>query len=192
MWSRPFAVPGHSRTAEGREREKRRFSDVSTLNKVDSFVGMIVKGLVVISFTVLIVACVLQVFTRFVLNNALSWTEELARYAFIWANLTGAAICVQHASHATVTAITDILPRRAQVVLKLVVQVLVVAICCVLVVQGGKVTYATRFQTSPALHVNMALINASVPVSAFCMLIHSVSHFAQYILELMGRGGDEK
>lgn len=158
------------------------------LKKTDAVVAAFVKALVVLSFTVLIVACVLQVFTRFVLNNSLSWTEELARYAFIWSNLTGAAICVRYNSHATVTAITDSLPDRAQLLLKAVVHFLILAICCVLIVYGFRIAYATRIQTSPALHVNMALINSSVPISAACILIHTVVHLVDVIRELIGKG----
>ena len=40
-------------------------------NKVVSYLGMVI-------FVVLIIACVMQVFFRFVLNDSLSWTEELA------------------------------------------------------------------------------------------------------------------
>ena len=47
-----------------------RVSD--TVNRTVSYVGIAV-------FLVLILACVMQVFFRFVLNHSLSWTEELAR-----------------------------------------------------------------------------------------------------------------
>lgn len=165
---------------------------MSVLRMADSIVDRIVKVLVVISFTVLIAACVLQVFTRFVLNNSLSWTEELARYAFIWANLTGAAICVRSQSHATVTAITDNLPRKAQVVLKLFVYVIIMAISVILIRYGSQVAWAGRFQPSPALKVNMALINAAVPVSALCIFVHSLVLWLEYLLELIGKGEGPK
>jgi len=163
---------------------------MSALRKANDAVSVLSKVIVIISFSILIIACVLQVFTRFVLNNALSWTEELARYAFIWSNLAGAVICVRHVSHATVTAVTECLPRKAQVALKLIVQILIIAICTILVVYGGQVTWATRLQTSPALRVNMALINSSVPISALFMLIHSVLFFVEHLQELAGKGGD--
>lgn len=54
------------------------------LERVKKAVERLLHFMVSAAFLVLIFACVLQVFTRFVLNNSLSWTEELARYAFIW------------------------------------------------------------------------------------------------------------
>lgn len=40
------------------------------INKCVSYIGMVI-------FIVLIVACVAQVFFRFILNNSLSWSENL-------------------------------------------------------------------------------------------------------------------
>ena len=60
-----------------------RVSD--TVNRIVGYVGIAV-------FLALIIACVMQVFFRFVLNNSLSWTEELARYCFIWMHMLGASI----------------------------------------------------------------------------------------------------
>jgi hypothetical protein len=45
------------------------------INKCVSYIGMVI-------FIILIVACVAQVFFRFILNNSLSWSEELARELF--------------------------------------------------------------------------------------------------------------
>lgn len=37
----------------------------------------------------MVVGCFWQIFTRFVLNNASSWTEELLRYALTWLTMLG-------------------------------------------------------------------------------------------------------
>ena len=76
-----------------------RVSD--TVNRTVSYVGIAV-------FLVLILACVMQVFFRFVLNHSLSWTEELARYCFIWMHMLGASLLIEGSGHATVTAVLDL------------------------------------------------------------------------------------
>ena len=56
-------------------------STMGNLVKVSDRINKIVSHVGAVSFVVLIFACVLQVFCRFILNHSLSWTEELARYA---------------------------------------------------------------------------------------------------------------
>lgn len=52
----------------------------------------------------MIMCLVIQVFIRFIFGSALAWTEELSRYAFIWAVYVGAALCVKRRIHVRITA----------------------------------------------------------------------------------------
>ncbi len=61
-----------------------------------------------------------QVFARYVLNHSLFWSEELARYLFIWLVFLSAAIVLRQDRHIQVTAFVDMLPvsiRRAIIIL---------------------------------------------------------------------------
>lgn len=158
------------------------------MRTVSAVIEKFLHAMVAASFITLIVACVLQVFTRFVLNNSLSWTEELARYAFIWSNLLGAALCTQKGSHATVTAITDILPEKMQTVLKIAVNIIIILVAYVLVRYGIKVVLSTRQQLSPALRISMSYVYAAAPVSGVLILFYSAVHLAEHVAKLAGKG----
>ena len=85
------------------------------MEKFNKYIDKIIFTLIAISFIILILSCVLQVFTRFVLNNSLSWTEELSRYTFIWSNFLGAIFCTKKGTHAVVTIITDSLEKKKKI-----------------------------------------------------------------------------
>lgn len=161
------------------------------MKKISNAVEKICGAMIVFSFSVMIVACVLQVFTRYVLNTSLSWTEELARYMFIWSNLLGAAICVRWGSHATVTAVFDLFPARVQRALRILIQAVVAGLSLLLAIYGFRVAYVTRIETSPALKISMSLINAAVPVSGILMVVFSVFNIVQVIFE-GSEGGTQK
>ncbi|HSB82756.1 MAG TPA: TRAP transporter small permease [Candidatus Methylomirabilis sp.] len=61
-----------------------------------------------------------QVFSRYVLNHSLFWSEELARYLFIYLVFLSGAMVLRQDRHIQVTVLVDILPaplRRAIIVL---------------------------------------------------------------------------
>ncbi len=70
--------------------------------------------LVVLALLNLVVG--LQVFSRYVLNHSLFWSEELARYLFIYLVFLSAAIVLRKGRHIQVSVVVDMLPaslRRA-------------------------------------------------------------------------------
>ena len=53
----------------------------------------------------------LQIIFRFVLNLSLDWTEEVARYTFVWLVYMSASLGVKHSSHIRVELVEKLLPK---------------------------------------------------------------------------------
>lgn len=58
-----------------------------------------------------------QVFMRYVMQNSLTWSEELARYCFIWATYIGVSYGVKERAHICVTAVKDLFSERIRVLI---------------------------------------------------------------------------
>lgn len=154
-------------------RTLQRVSD--TVNKVVSYVGMVI-------FVVLIIACVMQVFFRFVLNNSLSWSEELARYCFVWMHLLGASLLIEGSGHATVTAVLDLLHGVVRKIVDVVIELIIFFDGTVMLYAGFQLAYSSRNNLSTALSVPMWCINSAVAVGGLLLMFQALVKIAVLLL----------
>ena len=129
-------------------------------------------------FIVLIIACVMQVFFRFVLNHSLSWTEETARYCFIWMHMLGACLLIQDGSHATVTVILDLLHGTARKILDVLIALIILFDGAVMLYGGALLAYSSRANLSTALRLPMWCVNASVAVGGLLLVFNAIMRIA--------------
>ena len=120
----------------------------------------------------------IQVFFRFVIQDAPSWTEELARYTFVWITFIGAAVAFRHGEHIVVDTILHLLPAPVRAGLAWVVDVLVLGVLSVLLVQGWGIVQLSSNVNATMLQVPMSFIYAALPISAALMLVYQVERFA--------------
>ena len=144
-----------------------------SLTKISNFVDKIAGYFVAIIFSLMIFACVMQVYTRFILNDSLSWTEELARYTFIWSTMLAASICVKRSSHATVTLLLDFSPPFLKRFLSMIIHIIICYVAVIMTIYGTQMMIGTSEQLSPSLRMSMGILYLSLPVSGICILIHS-------------------
>jgi len=87
--------------------------------------GMFILDLVEIyipsvSFTIMFLSFIVQIFTRYVLNNPLVWTYELTIFGFIWTALLGALYTKRKASHVKFTLLYDIYGPKTQIWVRII------------------------------------------------------------------------
>ena len=75
-------------------------------------------------FWVMTILVFLQFFTRYVMNDSLAWTEELATYCLIGVVFIGASMCVRKSRHIQVDLLYRYLPHGPARVLSTLVDIL--------------------------------------------------------------------
>ncbi len=84
-------------------------------------------GLVIAVFWLLAFVVFLQFFTRYVLNDSLGWTEEIARFLLIAVTFIGSVMAVRRQSHIAVEVFYRWMSRPLRRFLQLVVDLVSVA-----------------------------------------------------------------
>ena len=127
--------------------------------------------LMVGTVAVLIVPVSLQIFARFTqLIPAYIWTEELARFLFIWMVMLGAMIGVREGTHFEVDVWPQLGPR-ANALLRIVSHVFVLVFALVFVWWGIEFTRFGWDQLSEIAELPMWMIFIAWPAAGFTWVL---------------------
>ena len=70
--------------------------------------------LCIILLSVMTVVVFIQVIMRYVVQDALAWSEELSRYLFVWLIYLGIPLGAKHMKHIKIEAPLSLFPRKAR------------------------------------------------------------------------------
>jgi len=139
-----------------------------------------IENLVCAIYLSLITTGFLQVFSRYVLNYSLPWTEEIGRYSFVYLTFIGAALCVRNEMNINLDLLIKRFPESMNSILQMGVDLSILVFLALLLYQGSLITLKTVRQVSAALHLPMALFYLSIPLGALFMLINTVRLFFKH------------
>ena len=126
---------------------------------------------VLIVFWALAFVVFLQFFTRYVLNDSLGWTEEIARFLLIAVTFMGAIMAVRKQSHIAVEIVYRYLPRPLRRVLQTLIDLGLVAFYALLAWWCGDLAGNT-FQKMVSIDVPKAWLYWFVTVCLVLMTLH--------------------
>ncbi len=141
--------------------------------------GVIGKFLVVLMM-VMTLDVLWGVFTRYVMGNQASWSEELARFLLIWIGILGTAYASGKRMHLAIDLLPEKLSPSGQILLKRAIALMIFLFAlCVMVVGGGRLIYIVGKlgQHSPALNIPMQLVYLVIPLSGLLIMIYKAADF---------------
>jgi TRAP-type C4-dicarboxylate transport system permease small subunit len=128
------------------------------------------EAVIFVAFSIMSIVITLQVFMRYAMQASLSWSEELARYLFIWLIYIGISYGVKKNAHVAVTATDLVLSETWRKWIKIISNLVFLAFAACAFYYGREVcaTIARLGQQTPAMDIPMWLVYAAVP-TGFCL-----------------------
>jgi TRAP-type C4-dicarboxylate transport system permease small subunit len=143
--------------------------------------------LVMVVVAVLVVDVLWQVFTRFILRDPSSWTEELATFMLIWVSLLGAAVALNRGSHLGIDYFVGKLSVKQRVCTEVFVFICISLFSLLVMMIGGASLVRSTLelgQESPALGVKVGYVYLAIPISGFFLVLYSVIGLVERVNEL--------
>lgn len=149
------------------------------MNKFISVINWALSTLCIGLSSFLVCCVVWQVLSRYILNTPSTYTDEIARFLFIWVGLMGAAYALGQKKHLAIDLLVSKLENSPikQSRLQLLINIISIAFATIIMCYGGfKLVMDTisNGQISPVLGIQMGLVYLAIPLSGCFMLIYLI------------------
>ena len=129
-----------------------------------------------------------QVFSRYVLNHSLFWSEELARFLLVWLTFLGASVVYYRGANASVDFLYERLGYKGRRTFDIAVHLISLAFFIVMLIYGWEFAHFVRNQYSAALYLPKWIPHSIIPVSGGILVLHTLN---QLWRDLAGAGKEE-
>jgi TRAP-type C4-dicarboxylate transport system permease small subunit len=129
-------------------------------------------------FWVLAAVVFLQFFTRYVLNDSMSWTEEIARYLLMWLTFIGSAVVARRGLHISVEALLHFLPSLPAAALRFCIDIVTLLFVVALCFFSIAITQRMQIQTMMVVEWPMSIVYGGIAFGCFLMLYRCARRIA--------------
>lgn len=161
------------------------------LDKLFKGLRSVLYGFSVAAMSVMLVVIFAQVVSRYLFNWTPEWSEELARYLFVWVVFIGSALIMGESGHLAVQFVPNHFKGTAAgKALQVIINFSGYVFILLLLVQGTKMMQVMTFQISPGLEIPMSWVYSVIPISAVLMLLYLVKDTVRIVRDFSGPKGE--
>ena len=152
------------------------------MNKIRTILTSLLNILAGGSFLVMVVLTCWQVFTRYVLGNPSSWSEELVSYMFAWMSLLGASIVTSERGHMNIPILVEHASPAAQKILLCLGEVVAFLFSAIILTYGGiQIAKLAMGQMTSSLGVPIGIFYIVLPLCGLLNMIYTALNVVDII-----------
>lgn len=137
--------------------------------------------LAVIVFAGMFLCVIAQVLFRYFLDDPLVWSDELARYLFVWASFLGWIIAARRRSHLSIDMAAVRLGPRGRAALRAFGALAAIAFAAILAWYGWQITLRNADVETTTLFFSQGVVYAIVPAAAVAVALYALADLREAV-----------
>lgn len=122
---------------------------------------------------IMLFSVLLQIISRYIMRSPFPWTEELARYSYVWLTFIGVGFGIKNRNHITMTIFVEKLPIHLQHIVRLIVNIIIIVM--LIYILPSNFLFAMRTtRVSGALEIPMPFVYMGVIIGLVIALIRLI------------------
>ena len=135
-------------------------------------------------FAITMTLVIMNVFTRYVFNFVLAWSEELATSCFVYTVFIGAAWCLRTRQHVGVDLLVNRLPVKAREVVHLLTDMIILALNSYITYLAVLFMRSSKAKTMPIMKISVNYLYTALLLGFGLMAIYSLIHCIEDVKKL--------
>ncbi len=150
------------------------------MKQLRNVLNQLLNVLAGVSFLAMVALTCWQVFTRYILKNPSSWSEELVSYLFAWMALLGASIVAGERGHMNIPILVERLGKGGQKFFAIFSEVIACLFALVILVFGGmQITSLAMGQMTSSLGVPVGIFYIVLPLSGVLNIVYTLLNIVE-------------
>ena len=146
------------------------------LTKLNNKIMKPLNWIIIASMSILSFLVFLQIVNRFIFKVPMPWTDEFAKYFFVWLALYGSAKAVREKSHIFVDIIELILKGKIGRVLGLITELICLIFYIILLIVSLPWTLENMDVWADSMQIGMGVFYSCIPIGAFLMILFAMEN----------------
>ena len=156
------------------------------MKKVEKVLDTVMRFLMALAMLTLLVFGTWQIFTRWILGNPSTFTDELLRYVLIIAGFIGSAYCFYRDEHLALTLITDKAKGPFKLCLDIFIEICILFFVIYVFIFGGFKLANTATNVSSVMHIPMKTLFMIEPICGILIVLARILKYVNMYTEKKG------
>ena len=156
------------------------------MKKIEKVLDTVMRFLMALAMFTLLVFGTWQIFSRWILQNPSTFTDELLRYVLIIAGFIGSAYCFYRDEHLALTLVTDKAKGPFKVILSVFIEACILFFVVYVFIYGGIKLVSTATNVSSVMHIPMKTLYMIEPICGVLIVLARILKYAQLLADKKG------
>ena len=153
----------------------------SAAAKIENGFGALIENAAASLVVAEVVVLAAGIFSRYVLNSALTWSDELAQMLFIWLAMLGSVVALRRGEHMRMTTLVAKARPEVRAVLEALALASAVLFMGFILMPAYEYAEEERFMMMPAMNLPGSWRAAALPVGMALMLLAALLRMAAQV-----------
>ena len=135
-----------------------------SIQKVDKCLSMIENAVLILGLSAMFLILLAQVIMRYVFSRPLTWSEEAARFIFVYVSFIGISYAYRQKGHIRMEVVVNLFPQAVRRGLEVLINLGTIALFCYMIPFSFRFIGIQAGVKATATHIPMSIVYTALPL----------------------------